>query len=121
MPIVTFECTGCGATVSRNLKRSDQPTHFCCRECYLAWRDRDGDSRHRRSGAKPAPKAKKCEHVKIAVVRKLDLFPGFVPEVGRVYDAEKYKDAHYSMPGYVIVVNGHRVNVRYNECEEVEV
>ena len=54
------------------------------------------------------------------MVRKLDLFPDFVPEVGRVYDAEKYKDAHYSMPGYVIVVNGHRVNVRYNECEEVE-
>lgn len=68
---------------------------------------------------KPAPKAKKCEHVKIVVVRKIDLFPGFVPEVGKVYDAEKYKDAHYSMPGYVIVVNGHRVNVRYNECKEV--
>lgn len=55
--------------------------------------------------------------MKIMVTKDIDLFPDFKPTVGMIYDAEKYQFG--KIPGYVVVVNGHRVCVRFGECEEV--
>ena len=51
---------------------------------------------------------------------KIDLFPEFRPEVGALYRAERYAGyAGIKQIGYVIQVNGHRVNIRESECVEV--
>lgn len=57
------------------------------------------------------------EKVKIKVTEELTLFDEFEPEKGKVYEAERYNGP--GAIGYVIEVNGHRVNIRWNECEEV--
>lgn len=56
----------------------------------------------------------------IQITKKIDLFPEFRPEVGALYRAERYAGyAGIKQIGYVIQVNGHRVNIRENECVEV--
>lgn len=56
----------------------------------------------------------------IQVVENIDLFPEYKPAVGRRYRAERYQGyAGLKRIGYVIEVNGHRVNVRQEECVEV--
>ena len=61
--------------------------------------------------------AKTCRKARIRITKEIFLYPEFKPEFGAEYTAERYQ--YGKNVGYVIVVNGHRVNVRWNECEEV--
>lgn len=61
--------------------------------------------------------AKTCRKERIRITKEIFLYPEFKPELGAEYTAERYQ--YGKNVGYVVVVNGHRVNVRRNECEEV--
>lgn len=61
--------------------------------------------------------AKTCRKARIRITKEIFLYPEFKPELGAEYTAERYQ--YGKNVGYVVVVNGHRVNVRWNECEEV--
>lgn len=54
----------------------------------------------------------------VRITSEMDVWDEYKPAVGKTYAAEKYENNQ--LPGYVVVVNGHRVCVRYGECEEVE-
>lgn len=57
--------------------------------------------------------------VKIRITENLtELFEDFKPRRGATYYAERHVGLN-KVPGYVIVVNGHRVAIRASECEEV--
>lgn len=106
-------CKYCGKTVKKWFKNGYEES-FCNRACYTAYR--------RKHAKKPFAYTTNTQrwkgNVKIMVTKDIDLFPDFKPTVGMIYDAEKYQFG--KIPGYVVVVNGHRVCVRYGECEEVE-
>lgn len=54
------------------------------------------------------------------MTKELELFPEFRPERGETYPAERYAgQGGVKRAGYVICVNGHRVNIRADECVEV--
>lgn len=50
--------------------------------------------------------------------RRRPIYADFRPIPGKTYIAEKY-ECHRAPTGYVVSVNGHRVNVRNDECKEV--
>lgn len=118
MPTVTFTCPGCGKTVRKFLKSDrEYQTTYCNRECYTAWRRKNAKTDYKKLKRFPKYSPSVYKKTKIIVTKDIDLFPDFKPTVGAVYDAEKY--IYGQSPAYVIVVNGHRVNIRYGECEEV--
>lgn len=106
-----LRCANCGKafTAPRSQHRK-----YCSRKCLYAWKKREGPKPGIRREREWTP-------VKICVPRPLGLKPEFEPERWKVYDAERYNsmDAQ-GKHGYVINVNGHRINVRENECVEVE-
>lgn len=114
----TFKCANCGKEIIRNVKRPERPRAFCCYTCAAKWRVDHGQYQMgftmENRGTLP------YDDVKIRVTKDLDLFPDYRPKVGDVYKAERYQGQNLSkVIGYVIAVNGHRVNIRQNECVEV--
>lgn len=115
----TFKCDYCGKTFIRTSKlvRSE---HVCCsRRCarYLeaAERQKRGEN-HRTQRKGPLPH----DDVKIKITKQIDLYSDYAPAVGAVYDAERYRFVdRVHLVGYVICVNGHRINIRQGECVEV--
>lgn len=104
-----YVCEFCGKEfyhAGRNSRR------FCGKTCAgRAILRSNGGSGHKKG---------KYTMVKIVVTQDLCLRPGMNPIVGNTYDAERYT-TQYSRTGvgYVITVNGHRINVRTDECVEV--
>lgn len=113
MATKTITCKWCGKTVKKFFKNGYEES-FCNRECYTAYR--------RKHAKRPFVYTQSEDYYQgvkeIVITKDIDLFPDFKPDVGEIYEAEKYK--YGKTPGYVVVVNGHRVCVRYGECEEVE-
>ena len=107
-------CDNCGREFIRNGSHA-RNANSCNRACYRA---------AMRSGKfLPLTRANEPlgiphKNVFIRVTQILDVYEDYRPDVGRIYPAEKYENQ--KIPGYVVVVNGHRVCVRYGECEEVE-
>lgn len=117
--VKTFKCDYCGATFSRD-ERNVVSKHVCCsRSCARkleAFKRRERGENHRpqRKGALPH------EDVRVKVTKMIDLYPDYMPAVGQIYDAEKYHlVGREHLVGYVISVNGHRINIRKDECVEV--
>lgn len=110
---VTFTCAGCGKT-RKQWREMGRSAYFCDKNCYAAAR-RSGAYTQRYKTNKPGTLSH--ETVKIRVIEDLALFDEFEPEKGKIYDAERYNGP--GAIGYVIEVNGHRVNIRWNECEEM--
>lgn len=119
MAQITFRCEYCGAEVTKQLKHRNDAPRFCCQSCAGKWRAANGmvpvGFGIKKRGKLP------YDIVKIRVTKTLEeLFQVFRPDVGREYQAEKYKgQGAVKSVGYVIDVNGHRVNIRQNECVEV--
>ncbi len=55
--------------------------------------------------------------VQVRITTQIPVFEALSPTVGRVYDAERYDE--YGCIGYVVAINGKRINVRADECKEV--
>lgn len=67
------------------------------------------------------PTTRVTDHVRIMITEDLaELFDDFKPVKGAAYDAERHLWLN-TTPGYVIVVNGHRVAIRAHECVEVSI
>lgn len=115
----TFKCAYCGAAFERNPKKVVSE-HVCCSKACarkleaVGRRSRGENHRTQRKGPLP------YETVTIRMTKDVDLFPDFRPETGCDYCAERYR-GQYGLRkiGYVISVNGHRVNIREDECVEV--
>lgn len=110
----TLVCETCGnqftAEVYPNSNR-----RFCSPRCAgieaCRAKGRDGSKGYGKLAAVPC---------KIIVRHPLGLFPGFEPTVGKIYNAAKHNvQGKGQKIGYVIEVNGHRINVRANECIEI--
>lgn len=107
---MAFVCPGCGQTVTR-VRDPGQSAYFCSKKCYVK-AQREG------TYVQPKPTSEsRFVRVKIRITKMLDLFKDFTPDVGKIYDAERYNGSN--ILSYVISVNGHRVNIRRDECEEV--
>lgn len=113
-----FKCAYCGKENSIEWRRGTPKHRFCDRKCAAKWRTENGMFRPvRREGY---PGALPHDDVRILITQEIPLFPEFRPNVGDVYDAELYfVRGGGKKSGYVIVVNGHRVNIRIGECLEV--
>lgn len=115
----TFKCAYCGATFERKPTSVVSKNVCCSRTCarkFEAARRRERGENHRTQRKGPLPH----EDVHIKVLHDIDLLPEFHPEKDTVYAAEKYRGQRgKKYIGYVICVNGHRVNIRENECVEV--
>ena len=109
----TLVCDNCGKTFTRKQALAKK-MNFCCQDCCTQAR-RSGKFRPE---IKNAPGHIPHKNVFVRITKEIDLFQEYRPEVGKTYMAEKYDSQ--KLPGYVVVVNGHRVCVRYGECEEVE-
>ena len=73
----------------------------------------------RPDGYKREPPAHDIVSIRVTTMLE-DLFQDFRPVTGREYRAERYKlQGIAKKVGYVIDVNGHRVNIRQNEGVEV--
>lgn len=115
MPNVTQNCPNCGESITRRLKNGYRHI-FCGPECYHAYMKKQEQAR---DSAKPERlKARKWDGIMIRITELLPVFAEFQPAVGAVYSSEKYQ-YRSERPGYVVTVNGHRVNVRWNESMEV--
>lgn len=118
-----FNCDWCGKKVRRYQREQSKKYHhkFCSRQCATRWRVAHGCSSKRVStNATKKPGALPHTDCDIQIAKEIDLFPEFRPEVGAKYRAERYAGyAGIKQIGYVIQVNGHRVNIRENECVEV--
>lgn len=101
-------CQNCGKVFSAP---PSQRRKFCSKACVNAWHKQSKTNTGRFLG-----KGREYELVHIRIKRPIGLKKGFEPELRTVYLAEKYTD--YTL-GYVIEVNGHRINIRLNECVEV--
>ena len=113
-----FKCDYCGNEFTRNHKYPESAHSFCCYQCAAKWRVENG--RHNAGFTMENRGTLPYDDVKIRVTKDLDLFPDYRPRVGDVYKAERYQGQNLSkLIGYVIAVNGHRVNIRQNECVEV--
>lgn len=55
---------------------------------------------------------------RIVIMQKVDLFRECRPELGKIYEAECYK-SKFGAKGYVIQINGKRINIRNDEAIEV--
>lgn len=107
-------CDYCGREFIRNGSHA-RNANFCNRTCYRAAM-RSGKFLPLTGANKPLGIPHK--EVFIRITQLLDVYEDYRPDVGKIYPAEKYENQRY--PGYVVVVNGHRVCVRFGECEEVE-
>lgn len=116
---VTFKCKNCGEIAVRTGKSAHKGQKFCCLSCAAKWRTSHVQQVHKtftmdNRGTLP------YDDVNVRITADLDLFPGYRPNVGSVYKAERYQGQGGSkLIGYVIAVNGHRVNIRRDECVEV--
>lgn len=119
----SFNCDWCGKKVIRQRRyRPKAYQHkFCSCKCAAQWQVAHGiHSKGTSTGKTKQPGALPHTDCNIRITRKIDLFPDFQPEVGVKYRAERYVGyAGVKQIGYVIQVNGHRVNIRENECVEV--
>ncbi len=111
---ITMHCPTCGKLITRRTKNTNKRV-FCTPECYHAYRDPQ-KKKHVKLGA--AAKPKRTDGVRVIITKVLPIYADFRPTPGRIYIAEKY-ESHRAPTGYVIDVNGHRVNVRKDECKEV--
>ena len=113
--VITFVCPGCGKTVTAR-RRPGKSAYFCNMGCYVAART-SGAWRQPRTTAPNAPGSLPHKDAMIRITADIDLYRDFKPQKGKIYKAERYDGP--GMMGYVITVNGHRVNIRWDECEEV--
>lgn len=111
---ITMHCPTCGKLITRKAKNTSKRV-FCTPECYHAYRDPQ-KKKHVKLGA--AAKPKRTDGVKVIITKALPIYADFRPIPGKTYIAEKY-ECHRAPTGYVVSVNGHRVNVRKDECKEV--
>lgn len=114
----TFKCSYCGKTVTKIISYKPKDISFCDCSCAARWRISHGKYpigfTMENRGNLP------YELVNIQLKSEINLFPEFRPVVGKTYRAERYKgQGDVRQVGYVIDVNGHRVNIRQNECVEV--
>lgn len=113
----TFQCDYCGATVTRERKHGSYPHRFCGYSCAAKWRAKNGCAP---TGPRSVAGGLPHKNVRIRMTKELELFPEFRPECGETYPAERYAgQGGIRRPGYVICVNGHRINIRADECVEV--
>ena len=112
---MTFVCHGCGKTVTKAVNDDGAKHRYCSTECYTAYRRKHAKNKYKAYCG--THDAKTCRKARIRITKEIFLYPEFKPEFGAEYTAERYQ--YGKNVGYVIVVNGHRVNVRRNECEEV--
>lgn len=115
----TFKCAYCGETFERKptsvVSKNVCCSRTCARKLEAVGRRNRGES-HRTQRKGPLP----YETVTIRMTKDVDLFPDFRPETGSEYCAERYRgQCGLRKNGYVISVNGHRVNIREDECVEV--
>lgn len=118
---ITFVCANCGIVFTKERRKCTRNRRFCCRKCAGLWQSkhRKGDSPFKVK-TPDEPRPPRYDVVDIRVTEPLDVFPEYRPTVGRRYRAERYQGyAGLKRIGYVIEVNGHRVNVRQEECVEV--
>lgn len=116
---VTFQCPTCGRWVTR-VRDDSAGKMYCSFECANMAR---GQNDYEEGYARLRNKAGDLPHdmVKIVITEEIPVFPQFRPVVGKVYRAERYRsDRTSGATGYVIVVNGTRINVREAECSVVE-
>ena len=113
----TFQCDYCGTTVTSERRNGKSPHRFCGYSCAAKWRAKNGCAR---TGPRSVAGGLPHENVRIRMTKELELFPEFRPERGETYPAERYAgQGGVKRAGYVICVNGHRVNIRADECVEV--
>ena len=115
---VTFQCLTCGRWVTR-VREESAGKLYCSFECANLARSR---SSREEAGKRYTNKAGDLPHdmVQIVITAEIPVFPQFRPAVGKIYSAERYRNSRTSdATGYVIVVNGTRVNVREGECRVV--
>ncbi len=115
----TFKCAYCGETFERKptsvVSKNVCCSRTCARKLEAAERQKRGEN-HRTQRKGPLPH----EDVRIRITKRIDLFPEYRPSVGFIYEAEKYRFVEKThLAGYVICVNGHRINIRQDECVEV--
>lgn len=113
-----LKCDYCGKEFTRKREYRESTHRFCSRACSARWVSAKGQTLKtftmENRGTLPH------DDVNVRITADLDLFPGYRPNVGSVYKAERYQGQGGSkLIGYVIAVNGHRVNIRQNECVEV--
>lgn len=103
-------CQMCGNTfIQTNHNKKNQK--YCCREC--------ADNARRRGAlsCKNFPQGMPYTTVKIEITKAIPIFKYLRPQVGAVYEAERY-DCTGAL-GYVIEINGKKINIRQDECKEV--
>lgn len=99
---------------------------FCSAACRAAAEAEQREQRRRelaeeqkRLRSESASGEKRLPHslVKIRITAKIPVWPEYQPEIGAVYQAERYPVL--KSPGYVIESGGKRINIRADECEEI--
>ena len=118
MAKITFACDYCGTVVTKKRGKKAAAHSFCSYTCAAKWRIANGRVRQ----SYDMNNRGKLPHdmVDIKVTEVIDLFPVCRPVVGKQYRAERYKgQGNPDRIGYVINVNGKRINIRMDECEEV--
>lgn len=110
---VQFVFPVCGKRVTR-IREPGQKSYFCSQTCFNFAR-RNGMWGQRKETSLPGDLAH--EKVTIKITKDIPIFQQMRPKIGALYAAEKYDGKYH---GYVINVNGYRVNIRWNECVEVK-
>lgn len=119
MALTTFQCAYCGKVETKERMRSKSGQNFCSRQCAGKWRAANGMMPKRFGAYKREPPEHDIVGIRVTAMLE-ELFQDFRPVTGREYRAERYKlQGMAKKVGYVIDVNGHRVNIRQNECVEV--
>lgn len=100
----SYTCDYCGSPFTRQNRASETQLRFCglnCRDRYNAEKQRIRYSKTR-----------------IRITKAMNIFPELAPKIGAEFAAEHYKNGAKSL-GYVIEINGKRINVRCDECIEI--
>lgn len=120
-------CRRCGAAHRETRSRiKTWRGQYCSKECRDAAQKEAAAERRQRweemqknlytesaSGEKRLPHSR----VRIRITESVPVWPQYRPEVGAVYQAERYPC--FYQPGYVIESGGKRINIRAAECAEV--
>lgn len=110
--VIAGICPVCGKSITYQAWKKNKQK-FCSRECVYEAR-RAGLVSCVSYKQSPETTFEKC---RIKILRQIPIYKNLRPEVGEIYEAEKYSGL--GGIGYVISVNGKRINVRADECKEV--
>lgn len=104
MPVL-YKCDYCGRPFVRDQKVRNQKLVFCSMNC-------------RSKSCARARKLLPHTIARIRITQALDVYPQCAPKIGAEYTAERY-DNGSNRTGYVIEIDGKRINVRCYECIEI--